>query len=766
MKKILSMFLAIIMLASLFAVCAVPATAAKEETRVDVGFSTVQFSAEQATWILHEYDTQNAAYGIVYRLENQATGLYLTMEKDANDELILFQTSARAENDSSQWFKFLSLGTYRIIYNVPFNRVVYASASGNEIKFVNASNWYNILSSTGEVNYCQFNTSEAPAEGVKYVIRMAGGGAYLQSPVKTADEVSGEVVFSTAVASPQQSTWVLEATKGTTGYRLKNKATNLYLAMEKDGESYKLHQTSDRGENTNQIFCIQKASEWNGNIYYIIYNIAFNMVIYSNEVGNGLLFKGFDSWSTYPEGVTSNNRAQFIATIADGAEIQIKMQNGAYLQSKKYSVPEYTADVMMSKTHYSAGRSTWILHAASGSFRLENKATGLYLTMEHDGTNSKLFQASDRGESDGTQLFAFVRTGGTYFMLKNVPLNRTIYSNTAGDEILFKSAGEWMTPPEGANHRNLCQFNATVDPADGVEYVIKMAGGGAYLQSAVGSANEKSDVAVLSKDQNNDDLSSWKFHAVTNGYQLENVATGLYLTMEKDGDSYKVFQATNRGADDKTQIFGFTGTAGAGSTYFFMFNVDLGVVIYSNDAGDSFLFKSKSSWHIPPEGASSNGCCSFKAAEGIADNGVYVIQMNGASQAFLRAQNEFVDITVTADGNGTVTDITKAEIGTSVTVSAVANDGYAFTGWYVGGELVNADAQYTFTVSDATALTAKFVAYGDNDLDGEITLDDLIAIRKSIINKADYSIGCDANADSEIDIRDLVAVKKLLSNIA
>ena len=80
--------------------------------------------------------------------------------------------------------------------------------------------------------------------------------------------------------------------------------------------------------------------------------------------------------------------------------------------------------------------------------------------------------------------------------------------------------------------------------------------------------------------------------------------------------------------------------------------------------------------------------------------------------------------------------------------------------------MVSTDAQYTFTVSDATALTAKFVVYGDNDLDGEITLDDLIAIRKSIINKADYSIGCDANADSEIDIRDLVAVKKLLSNIA
>ena len=765
MKKILSMFLAIIMLASLFAVCAVPVAAATEETRADVCFSTVQFSVEQATWILYETETAGR-----FRVKNKATGLFLTMESDEAGNYSLFQAEDRGIKHNTQWFQFAKQGDYLVIYNVPLNRAIYSSTSGDSILFKDASDWWHAPEGAGSSNCCQFYHGKAPAVGDEIVMKMASANRYLQSAVKTADEVAGEVVFSTTAASTEQATWIFEATTGITGYRLKNKATGCYLTMEQDGEGYKLFQTSDRGENTNQIFRVQKVAEWKGNIYYIIYNIAFNMVIYSNEVGNGVLFKGYNGWNTPPEGVTSNNRAQFIAAPADGAEITIKMANGAFLQSKEYSVPEYTADVMMSKTHYSAGRSTWILHAASGSFRLENKATGLYLTMEHDGTNSKLFQASNRGENDGTQLFTFTKTSGSagsyYYLLKNTPLNRVIYSNTAGDAVLIKSAGDWMTPPEGANHRNLCQFNVAVEPADGVEYVIQMASGGGCLQSAVGSVKEETDTAVLSREKINDDLSSWKFHAVTNGYQLENVATGLYLTMEKDGDSFKVYQATNRGADDKSQIFGFTGTAGAGSTYFFMFNVDLGVVIYSNDEGNGFLYQSKNSWHIPPEGASSNGCCSFKAAEGIADNGVYVIQMNGASKAFLRAQNEIVDITITADGNGTVTDITKAEIGTSVTVSAVANDGYAFTGWYVGVELVSADAQYTFTVSDATALTAKFVAYGDNDLDGEITLDDLIAIRKSIINKADYSIGCDANADSEIDIRDLVSVKKLLSNIA
>ena len=68
MKKILSMFLAIMMLASLFAVCAVPAAAAEEEVKADVCFSTVQFSAEQATWILCETETAGR-----FRVKNKAT---------------------------------------------------------------------------------------------------------------------------------------------------------------------------------------------------------------------------------------------------------------------------------------------------------------------------------------------------------------------------------------------------------------------------------------------------------------------------------------------------------------------------------------------------------------------------------------------------------------------------------------------------------------------------------------------------------------------
>ena len=68
-------------------------------------------------------------------------------------------------------------------------------------------------------------------------------------------------------------------------------------------------------------------------------------------------------------------------------------------------------------------------------------------------------------------------------------------------------------------------------------------------------------------------------------------------------------------------------------------------------------------------------------------------------------------ITVTADPTegGTVAGGGTYEKNTSVTVTATANDGYKFVGWYENGNEVSTAASYTFTATEARELTAKFV---------------------------------------------------------
>jgi len=65
-------------------------------------------------------------------------------------------------------------------------------------------------------------------------------------------------------------------------------------------------------------------------------------------------------------------------------------------------------------------------------------------------------------------------------------------------------------------------------------------------------------------------------------------------------------------------------------------------------------------------------------------------------------------VTATAE-NGTVEGAGEYEVGLAATLTATANEGYVFDGWYVGEEKVSTEATYTFTVEANATVVAKFV---------------------------------------------------------
>ena len=67
-----------------------------------------------------------------------------------------------------------------------------------------------------------------------------------------------------------------------------------------------------------------------------------------------------------------------------------------------------------------------------------------------------------------------------------------------------------------------------------------------------------------------------------------------------------------------------------------------------------------------------------------------------------------IEIGATVQEGGTVTGAGSYVAGDSVTLTATAEEGYEFKGWYDGDTLVSADAAYTFTVEGAKVFTAKF----------------------------------------------------------
>lgn len=68
-----------------------------------------------------------------------------------------------------------------------------------------------------------------------------------------------------------------------------------------------------------------------------------------------------------------------------------------------------------------------------------------------------------------------------------------------------------------------------------------------------------------------------------------------------------------------------------------------------------------------------------------------------------------ISVSVGEDGGGTASGGGTYLDGQTVTLSAVAGDGYAFAGWREGGQVVSADEIYTFPAAADRTLTAEFV---------------------------------------------------------
>ena len=69
-----------------------------------------------------------------------------------------------------------------------------------------------------------------------------------------------------------------------------------------------------------------------------------------------------------------------------------------------------------------------------------------------------------------------------------------------------------------------------------------------------------------------------------------------------------------------------------------------------------------------------------------------------------------INVTAGEGGSAMIGTGTSASVehGTEVTLTAVANDGYEFAGWYNGEELVSNEANYTFTATSEINYTARF----------------------------------------------------------
>lgn len=119
--------------------------------------------------------------------------------------------------------------------------------------------------------------------------------------------------------------------------------------------------------------------------------------------------------------------------------------------------------------------------------------------------------------------------------------------------------------------------------------------------------------------------------------------------------------------------------------------------------------------------------------------------------------------TVTGAGSGTY------GIGNSLRLRAIPADGYVFTGWIKGNDIISTNEFYEFILTSDMEIKAEFVLkggkLGDVNVDGFITVSDVMALSSIILeNEVNGAsrIYADVNMDKSISISDIPAINNLI----
>lgn len=99
----------------------------------------------------------------------------------------------------------------------------------------------------------------------------------------------------------------------------------------------------------------------------------------------------------------------------------------------------------------------------------------------------------------------------------------------------------------------------------------------------------------------------------------------------------------------------------------------------------------------------------------------YPLYVNDSTESLTPSVNQTGEavqsytVTASASGNGTITGGGHYGNGEFAKVTATANSGEDFLGWYIGNALISSDAEYRFLVKEDVAITAKFTTNTTSD---------------------------------------------------
>ena len=108
-------------------------------------------------------------------------------------------------------------------------------------------------------------------------------------------------------------------------------------------------------------------------------------------------------------------------------------------------------------------------------------------------------------------------------------------------------------------------------------------------------------------------------------------------------------------------------------------------------------------------------------------------------------------------------------VGKAMRLRALPADGFAFTGWVIGNEIISTDEFYEFTIKGDMSIKAEFVLkggkVGDVNVDGFITISDVTALANILLEKSvngSSLVYADVNKSKSVTISDITPLNNMI----
>ncbi|MGO4109936.1 S-layer homology domain-containing protein [Paenibacillus sp. YAF4_2] len=496
-----------------------------EDLQGNLKYGNIREDDQRDQWVIERFQGRK-------RIKNRATNHYINLQNVTDGHIKV----SDVEDDwkSAVWVIEDKGGGSRLIHSVLDTNKVEGSQTYINLQNLTKYAEYGIINPNwGSPRWRFINVPEAAPSNIRIKSKLSGG--YLYEVTEVGSDDLGKLKFAAIPESDISSVWFPEDTgDGVGSVRLKNLATGHYVSMEGVGG------TVEQDAPDFKLMAESIYPQWGSAKWYLQDSTAAGYVNMKSAWAGHFIYEASGDDAGYTKVsklVAGNDEGQFALEEVEAPEaplpaVPVRIKNAA---TSQFLYENHGGVVLYGDVAADNGYSHWLLEEDNGAYRIRNRVTGHYISVDD---NYRYLTSVAREEVGAKADWSIESQGATYLI-------RTLYGSYDDEYInvqngagyaerglfpasygtlqwSFDNAPDDFTTPVMGEERN----ETTSTPIfDDTNYITITAGGKSLAQS-------NGTAVVTASSGTGNSSAEWLLQDYNGRKLIKNRATGKLLSLD------------------------------------------------------------------------------------------------------------------------------------------------------------------------------------------------------------------------------------------